>query len=186
MAASSAISRRVRVGDSSASPRARSSIARTSSAGSVSLRTGPRAPARSVAKIRSSSSLAVSSITATPESASIRPVASTQSIPGSVASMSATSGRRRRASATASSSVDASPTTLISPPAASSARTPARSSARHRSRRCPWRWVAEGRAAVVDAAPSHLRQRSVEPAVGRPGRQPPEGRRRRRDLASCQ
>jgi len=94
--ANSRTTRRVTDGDSSASPAATSRIARSSSAGLVSLMRNPLAPWRSASNTYSSSSNVVSTTTRVPSSsgsAAIRRVASMPSMPGIRTSISTTSGR---------------------------------------------------------------------------------------------
>src|SRR5215216_7140082 len=130
-AANSAISRRVTLGASRASPSATTRTARSSSMGSVFLSRKPLAPAARAANTYSSSSKVVRTSTRTParsSSATIRRVASRPSSTGMRMSISTTSGRVERASSTAAAPSPASPTTSMSPASSSRARNPARTS----------------------------------------------------------
>src|SRR5918994_360176 len=130
--ANSPISRRVTLGDSSASPRATARTARSNSIGSVSLTRKPLAPGRIASKTYSSTSNVVRMTMRAPDncsSAAMARVAVRPSVPGMRMSMSTTSGVSRRTSCTASSPSAASPTTSMSSWASSRARKPARTRA---------------------------------------------------------
>jgi hypothetical protein len=112
--AKSSTSRRVMDGASSASPAATTRMAARRSAGGVSFRRNPLAPARRAANTYSSRSKVVRITTFTGSTASgpaRRRVASMPSQRGMRTSISTTSARSRRATATASSPSPASPTT---------------------------------------------------------------------------
>ncbi len=120
---------RVTLGDSSASPRATTRTACSSSSGSTSLTRNPLAPARSAANTVSSSSNVVSTTTlvaASRASPAIRRVAVIPSTSGMCMSMSTTSGACSRVSATATPPLAASAITAMSPADSSSSRNPAR------------------------------------------------------------
>src|SRR5262249_4100876 len=127
-----AISDRVTLGASSASPRATTRTAWSSSSGSTSLTRKPLAPARSAPKTCSSSSNVVRTTTLTPlswGSAEIRLVAGMPSTSGMRRAISTTSGPSSLASATATPPLGASPPTRMPSPASSSTRNPARTRA---------------------------------------------------------
>src|SRR4029453_10008467 len=145
-AANSAISRRVTLGASRASPSATTRTARSSSAGSVFLSRNPLAPAARASNTYSSSSKVVRTSTRTParsSSAAIRRVASSPSSTGMRMSIRTTSGRAERARSTAAAPSPASPTTSMSPASSSNARNPART-------RC---WSSTSRTLITGAPP---------------------------------
>ena len=168
--ANSLISRRVTLGDRSASPLATTRTARTSSAGSVCLTRKPLAPARSASNTYSSSSKVVRMTTRTPvsrPSPAISCVACSPSRPGIRMSISTTSGVSSRTSRTAAAPSAAWPTTSMPSWASSRAANPARTRA----------WSSASSTRII-AAPAAL-----FPAAGGPGPRTPHPARARRSAA---
>ena len=136
-----------------------------SSSGGASLRRNPLAPARNDPKTLSSSEKVVRTRirTASPHSATMRPVAAMPSRRGIRRSMRTTSGSSRRACRMASSPSTASPTTTKSGTDSSSLRKPARTSA----------WSSHTRIRVLMSLPARRacarrpRTRCPVPPVGR-------------------